>query len=115
MGLKPLGGRVAAEAWTPLSLTGFSTRSGYFAPAVRLEGDLVRFRGCMTASTAYTFDTLIATLATRFRPTASVVISTRHQGGVSSVAVTTAGVLTLTTAVTSGQWVALDGLTFTTS
>jgi hypothetical protein len=104
--------------WNTLSLTGFATTSGYRAPAYRLEGDTVRFRGSMTASAAYSAGTTIFTLPVGARPVGGDVrIPTLDQNGanVALLIQASTGNAWLTGAVTSGFWATLDGLSFTTT
>lgn len=42
----------AAPAWTPLNLQNGWTQSGMIVPGWRLEGDIVRLRGCVDGTSA---------------------------------------------------------------
>jgi hypothetical protein len=103
-------------AWNTLSLTGFGTTSGYRAPSYRIEGDVVRFRGSLNASSAYSAGTTIFTLPVGARPVGGDVrIPTLTQNGanVALLIQASTGNAWLTSAVTSGNWATIDGLSFT--
>lgn len=83
--------------------------------ATRLErgGDAARLRGTLTATGSVAQNTVLATIpTTAHRPKATVTTIARYSGGGAQFQITTNGELTLGSALTSGQSVWLDSITW---
>lgn len=104
----------APTAYTALTL-GTSMGHGTKQAASRLDrgADSGRLRGTLTASGAVSAGAVVATIAaTSHRPLSMATAIARYSGGGSQIQIATNGDITLGSALTSGQSVWLDSLTW---
>lgn len=95
--------------WTALTLINSATSTSGYTPSVRLQGDVVRFKGTVTVTSNPTF----ATLAATFRPGTDLQLAVGFSGSISSLtAFHTSG--SLVGASTSGTY-SLDSITYSLS
>jgi hypothetical protein len=107
---------IAPGPWIDLALgTTFVAAANYYLPGFRVEGDLVRFRGrlLVAAGQSYAASALIDTLPESHRPSGQVQVGASWTSGATRIQVTTGGLVTCIAALSAGQFVGLDGLTFT--
>ncbi|MBM0237746.1 hypothetical protein JNW88_12265 [Micromonospora sp. ATA32] len=107
-------GAAAPTAYTAVTL-GASMGHGTKQAASRLDrgADNGRLRGTLTAAAAISSGAVIATIAaTAHRPLATVTTIARYSGGGAQFQIATNGDVTLGSALTSGQSVWLDSITW---
>lgn len=107
-------GAAAPTAYTALTMgTNITQGSKQLASRLDRGGDSGRLRGFVTASAGISAGAVIATIpTTAHRPAATAITIVRYTGGGSKCDIATNGEITLGSALTNGQSVWFDGVTY---
>lgn len=112
-------GAVSLVGAVATNVTASTPATGGYTLAVRLQGDIVRFKGNIQVSAGFTAGQTLLTIPSMFYPAENLDVSVSGLLGSTPVAfplqVLTSGIVSAPVALSSGTILFLDGLTYTLS